>query len=209
MDYINYLGSVLFSLFIVVGPIDNGAIFGFLTRNYTFKDRNKTALKACMVAGVILLTFPLVGQKILLLLNIEFFALKIAGGILLLLLAIQIVLGESADEDALDSKHRNKDIAIFPLAIPLIAGPAAMTKTVDMFNDAPSVVHQIGFLAMVAAIITISYLLFLLGGTLVRLVGPKGADALARTLGIVLAAMSIDMIIVGLKTSGLLGKFLG
>lgn len=204
MDYLAFAGTVLSSLFLIIGPIDNGAIFGFLTKDHTAAERKRIALKASFIAGIVLIIFPIAGRYIMELLDISFFAIKIGGGILLLLLAIQIVLGEAEDHEALETKHKNRDVSVFPLAIPLVAGPGAMMMSIDLFSRSNDIVMQGIVLGGVVVLMLISYFCFIGGGHIVRLFGPNGADALARALGILLAAIAVDMIVEGVIISGLI-----
>lgn len=189
----------------MVGPIDNAAIFAGLTHNHTKKERRAIAFKATLIAGIVLIFFPILGDKILFYIDVEFYALQLGGGILLLILGIQVVMNdyESSENLALEHKHA-KDFSVFPLAIPLIAGPGAITQSLILFGKANGdIIKQGSVLACIAILMVVSYVMFLFASHISRILGEKGAETLARILGIFLTALAMNIIVDGFKASGL------
>lgn len=197
----DYFWKVFAILFIAVGPIDNAAIYAGLAHDYTKKELKSMAYRACLIAGAVLIIFSFAGNYILGVINIQLFALQIGGGILLMLLAIQTVMGSSGTGAVTDALHR--DLAVFPLAMPLIAGPATITQATLLVGGARGDIgKQMAVLLGIVVLIVISYVLLRLAGLVTRLLGAKGAEMFARVLGILLAALAADLIIQGISNSG-------
>lgn len=189
----------------MVGPIDNAAIFAGLTHNHTKKERRTIAFKACLISAIVLILFPIVGDKILYYIDVEFYALQLGGGVLLLILGIQIVMNDYESAEELATKHKHtKDLSVFPLAIPLIAGPGAITQSLILFGKTNGDTTLQGLVLLcIAILMVVSYVMFLLAGQITRLLGDKGAETLARILGIFLTALAMNIIVDGFKASGL------
>lgn len=200
----DYFWKVFAILFIAVGPIDNAAIYAGLAHDYTKKELKSMAFRACLIAGSVLIIFSFAGNYILGVINIQLFALQIGGGILLMLLAIQIVMGSSSTGGVTGELHR--DLAVFPLAMPLISGPATITQATLLVGGARGdFSKQMAVLLGIFVLMVISYVLLRLAGLVTRLLGAKGAEMFARVLGILLAALAADLIIQGLVNSGVFG----
>ena len=191
-------------LFIAIAPIDNAAVYAALGHNYTRKELNRMALRAVLIAGIVLGLFSILGNYILTVVGIGLYSLQIGGGVLLMLLAVQIVMSEQASMDDMAKKHKHRDISVFPLAMPLIAGPAAITQMTLLMGGKDWDI-KVSVLAAMFAIMFISYLLFRAAGWVTKLLGDNGAEMLSRILGILLAALAADLIIGGLRASGLFG----
>jgi multiple antibiotic resistance protein len=188
------------AIIVVTDPFGNVPLFLALTDGFTEKDRKKIITKASVTALLILLLFALVGEYILQYLKVHISSLKIAGGLLLLVIAYDMMLGQSRRYSPVELEDR-KGVAITPMATPLIAGPGAMT-TVMIYMTAATTTYQ--KLLIIAAIV-IAMLLFwaiTINSDLVyRAVKKDGARALTKIMGIVLAAIAIEMVISGVKAA--------
>ena len=158
-----------------------------------------------LIAGGILVTFVIVGDALLRALGIGVPAFQIAGGVLLFLLAVDMLfarhsgLRSTTEREQREAEHR-KDISVFPLAIPLIAGPGALTTVLLMVSeqgDNPAVIGATLVVVMLVLAMTLGSLL--LSGRLLRLIGETGANVISRVLGVVLAALAAQYILDGLQ----------
>ena len=193
-------------LFIAVGPIDNAAVYAGLGHRYTPQELKRMAFRACLVATIVLLSFSVAGNFILKMLDLDLFALRIGGGVLLFILSIQIVMEEHQSAEEFSKKHKNRDLSVFPLGVPLIAGPATITQmTIFLSSARGDLVKQGIIIGSLLALMVLSYILLRAAGKITKLIGEGGAEILSRVLGILLAAISVDLIITGLKDSGLFG----
>ena len=192
-------------LSVVIDPIGVTPVFGALTRGGGEAYRRRMALKGTVLAALILLIFALMGDWLLTTLGIGLPAFKIAGGLLLFLIAIDMVFarhsGGRSTTGAEEQEARAKeDISVFPLAFPLIAGPGALTTILLMVGEAHG--RALDFLAMVAVLLLVlaATLLCLLGaGRLMKLLGETGANVVDRLFGVILAALAVQFVIDGIK----------
>ncbi|MFN3827686.1 MAG: MarC family protein [Micavibrio sp.] len=193
--------SAFVSLFVVVDPFGTAAVFAVLTSAMTQKQKFYIALKAMIIAISILLIFSYVGKALLDYMHISLPAFRVAGGALLFVTAFRMIMGYH-DPDQLESETTiykdRSDIAVFPLAIPMHAGPGVMTAVI-MFSTAAQ--DFVSHLQVAAAIVLVQILaLFsLLGaGVLSRFFGATGNSIIARVMGILLAAMAVQFIADGI-----------
>ncbi len=195
--------------FATMGPFDNLAPFAAMTKDYSPAERRKTAIRATLVAASIIVVFGVAGDDLLNFFGIHMPAFKIAGGILLLIASIEMVTGSSEDE----GDHKNgarKDIAIFPLAIPLIAAPDALVAVVLQVERAKGdFVTELGILG-VALLVNLMVLAGLLStGYIIRLLGKQGIEVLSRVVGVLLTALAIEFILEGLAEANLFKVIVG
>ena len=202
---IELLFDTFIILFVVVDPIGLAPMFAALTRDDTPRQRRRLALRGVLIAGGILVTFVIVGDALLRALGIGVPAFQIAGGVLLFLLAVDMLfarhsgLRSTTEREQREAQHR-KDISVFPLAIPLIAGPGALTTVLLMVGeqgDNPAVIGAT--LVVVMLVLAIALGSLLLSGRLLRLIGETGANVISRVLGVVLAALAAQYILDGLQ----------
>lgn len=202
----NYLTSALATLLVVADPIFLSAIFLGLTTGLSVKDRREVAFRGSLIAFCILVSAGLGGAKLLDLLGISLSAFRIAGGLLLLSAAAEMVfdrrssrLQETA-KTAVDVDHV-KNIAAFPLAIPLMAGPGAITAMILLSGKAQGSYELLGGLFAVAAVVMLGcYVCFLMAEQISKTMGITGRAVISRLLGIILAALAVQFIIDGVKT---------
>lgn len=193
------------TLLVIVNPFAVAPIFVSLTQSDSFAVKRKIAKKACLISVILLLVFAFAGGKLLDLMRISPEAFRITGGFLLLLAAIDMVLskgGSASSGDAKTDAHKHDDICVYPLAIPLLAGPGALTSTVLLMREA-NTMHfnaEIGVICVVLAVSAITLTSLLLGDRLMKILGTTGTNVLTRVCGIILSAVSIDNIIKGVIT---------
>ena len=201
---IELLFDTFIILFVVVDPIGLAPMFAALTRDDT-PAAAPAELRGVLIAGGILVTFVIVGDALLRALGIGVPAFQIAGGVLLFLLAVDMLfarhsgLRSTTEREQREAEHR-KDISVFPLAIPLIAGPGALTTVLLMVSeqgDNPAVIGAT--LVVVILVLAIALGSLLLSGRLLRLIGETGANVISRVLGVVLAELAAQYILDGLQ----------
>lgn len=196
--------SALVTLLVVVDPIGLVPIFISMTEGLPATARRQVAVRASLIAFGILCGAALIGGWLLRELSIGLPAFRIAGGLLLFSIAsemafgVRIVRQAHEAEAALDEQVRN--IAAFPLAIPLMAGPGAITAAILLAGRAGNDVIQLGALLAVIAIVLLSCLIaFMLGARVAKLLGITGSIVLERLLGVILAALAVQFVIDGVR----------
>jgi len=201
---LHFLISALVTLFVVVDPIGLVPTFIGVTEGMPASLRHQVALRAALIAGLILIGSALIGDWLLAALGISLPAFRMAGGLLLFAIAFEMLFGvrmrreSEAAEEAIEEHAR--DIAAFPLAIPLMAGPGAMTATVLLAGRANGDPVLLGVLLAVAVAVCGACLLsFLLAGRISRLIGNTGNIVLSRLLGVLLAALAVQFVVDGVR----------
>jgi multiple antibiotic resistance protein len=192
--------------FVVVEPISLIPLFTGLTAGATRHYKRRMALKAVGVSAVILLLFALGGAAFLKLMGISLEAFRIFGGLLLFLLALEMVFAResgtrTSSSEAAESRRR-ADISVFPLAFPFIAGPGALATILLWFGPlhlAGQAALFVTLLAAVALVLAIALVLMLLADPLMRVIGVTGANVAARLLGVILGALAVQFVLDGLR----------
>lgn len=183
----------LMFLWATIDPIGTLALFAALTANFTAKRRRHTALKAILYSGAILLSSILVGQIFLTYMGIQLISLQLSGAIILFLFGIQMVFGNSSPDST--AKEPEHDIAVFPLAIPAIATPGGIMAVIILTdNQVFDIQTQFCTAGVLIGILTITYCFMLLATPIMKVIGKNGAAILVKLMGMVLAALSIEII---------------
>ncbi|SFZ84988.1 multiple antibiotic resistance protein [Devosia enhydra] len=200
----------LATFFATVGVADIAFIFAALTKDVSHGRRFAFATRGALVAGGILLVFGVIGDGILKVFGITLPALRTAGGVLLLLIAIDMVFarhsgatGTTDDEEA-ESRQRD-DLSIFPLAMPLLAGPGAISAVILLTTGAESDLDRWLVLLALVLIMVLAWITMLLAIPIQRLLGLTGLAVVSRIVGILLAALAVQFLFDGIAASGLLG----
>jgi multiple antibiotic resistance protein len=188
------------ALFIVIDPIGLAPLFIALTRGHTQSARLKIGLRALAVSAALLLVFGLAGDMVLSFLGISLPAFRIAGGILLFLTALDMLFDRRtkrrSDQAGGSSDH---DPSIFPLAMPLIAGPGAIATMILLTGQAGGNALYITQIMLVAgAVLLVVLALFAMAAPMERILGPVGINVVTRLLGMLLAALSVQLVLDGL-----------
>ncbi|ODT71798.1 MAG: antibiotic resistance protein MarC [Pelagibacterium sp. SCN 63-23] len=198
------------TLFATVGVADIAFIFAALTKDNTAAQRRIFATRGVLVALAILLFFAVLGNAILDVFGITIPALRTAGGILLLLIAIDMVFARhsggtgTTDEEEIEARQSH-DISVFPLAMPLMAGPGAISAVILLTTGATSDLEFWLVLAAIVVILALCWLTLLIAIPIQRLLGLTGLSVVSRVVGILLAALAVQFVFDGIRTSGLLG----
>ncbi|MCY3669628.1 MAG: MarC family protein [Alphaproteobacteria bacterium] len=189
--------------FAAVGPPDVAVVFAAITARHSLEERRRMALRATLAASAILLFFAFFGNSLLSYLGISLSALRIAGGILLFLIAIDMVFarmsgGSSATEQEQAEAVQRDDVAIFPMATPLIAGPGSIGSAILLVAEAQGEAMRIlSVLSGLACVMLATFALMRLSIHVQRVLGATGANAIMRVLGILLAALAVQFILDG------------
>src|SRR5476651_476640 len=203
---LEYLVAALVTLLVVVDPVGLVPTYVAITSGLPAKARRSVALRACLIAGAILAGSALAGDWLLRTLSITLPAFRIAGGLLLFSIASEMVFGlriarqSKAAEEVLEDHVRN--IAAFPLAIPLMAGPGAITATVLLAGrSGGDSVRLVILLGVIAAVLAICLVVFTLAGRIAKLLGTTANVVLSRLLGGLLAALAVQYVIDGVRAA--------
>jgi multiple antibiotic resistance protein len=181
------------TLWATIDPIGSLALFVGLTASLSRADRRRVAARSIIYAAVILVVTVVIGQFVLDAIGIHLLSLKLAGGLILFVLSLKMLFGDMDTTAAVDDPGR--DIAIFPLAVPSIAGPGAITAAIVLTdNDVYTVPEQTLTAVMLLAVLLITYVMFLLSEQVLRVIGRSGASILVRIMGIILAALSVELV---------------
>ena len=190
-------------LVVVIDPIGLSPMFAALTHGETPAYQQRMAVKGTALAAGVLVVFVLVGDGLLRALGISLAAFRIAGGVLLFLLAIDMVFARHSGlrsttlREQAEAEQR-KDISVFPLAIPMIAGPGAITTVLLTVGNQPSLMTSLVFLLVLAMVLLLTLGALLLAPRIMAVMGETGANVVTRTLGIVLAALAVQFMLDGL-----------
>jgi len=194
--------------FVVVEPVSLVPLFAGLTEGASAAYKRRMAIRAVLVAGLIVLLFALTGAAFLQLMGISIDAFRIFGGLLLFLVALEMVFArESGTRTSVDEQAENRrraDISVFPLAFPFLAGPGALTTILLWFGPVSVAEKPLMFAALFGCallVLLISLLMMLLAGRLMRIVGVTGANVANRLLGVVLGALAVQFVIDGIRAA--------
>ena len=201
---LDYVVAALVTLLVVVDPVGLTPAFLGVTAGLPRPARRQVALRACLIAFVILAGAALAGDWLLRTLSISLPAFRIAGGLLLFSIASEMVFGvriaRQSETAGKAVEEHVRDIAAFPLAIPLMAGPGAITAAVLLAGRAGGDPFRLGVLiAIVAAVMAACLVVFAFAGQVERLLGRTGNTVLSRLLGVLLAAMAVQFVVDGVK----------
>ena len=197
------------TLFIIIDPPGLAPLFLAMTQGRTAKQRRAIGLRACIISFVLMLVFLFAGEAVLGFVGISMPAFRIAGGILLFLTALEMLFQrrqarreENAQEGAADHED---DPSVFPLALPLIVGPGAITTIILLAGQAEGAADFVAIVGVLTAVLLMVFLSFLASGLIERALGKTGINIVTRVLGMLLAALAIQFILDGVRQSFGLG----
>lgn len=191
------------TLLVMVNPVEAAAAFDTLTAGDSEAKRTSIALRSTIVAGIILIAFGFAGETVLRALGVGIPAFQIAGGLLLLKVGFNMVFAQDTDtQDASVQKHTaRQDPSVFPLAIPIISGPGALTAIVTTWAKThDDFLRILVVLAVTLIVFLLTYTTMRASQWLTKRLGPTGVDAVGRLTGIIVAAISIQLVIDGVQT---------
>jgi multiple antibiotic resistance protein len=202
---LEFMFNSLLTLLVVIDPLGLSPIFAALTRGYPEKRKREAAIRGTVLGAAILFLFTLAGNVLLEALGISIPAFRIAGGILLFFLALDMIFASPTglrsrtirEQEEISYEH---DVSVFPLAIPLIAGPGAIT-TVLLYTGERSAIEVVAFLVVLLAVLLLTFFSLLLAPHIMRLFGETGSNVLTRVLGVLLAALAVQFVLDGLGAS--------
>jgi multiple antibiotic resistance protein len=201
LDDQNLLVTQFLTLWAMLDPIGHLPLFLGATGDLSPQERRRSAILAVVFAFFILVFFGVAGQFLLHAMGISLMSFQIAGGIILLLFSISMVLGDppSAAKPASDFINDPLDVAVYPLATPIIAGPGSMLAIILLTdNNRFTASQQALTLGILAVVLSLMLLVFLLSDVLSRLFGRGGTNVLRRIMGVLLAALAINLIVTAL-----------
>jgi multiple antibiotic resistance protein len=202
------------TFFAVIGPIDSAVIAASLTPHATRAERRAISIKAVAIATLIVLAFALFGQPVLTQLGVSLPALQVAGGIILLIIALDMTLSRRTparltvkeEEEAETRAERHAEIAVFPIATPLLAGPGAMTSAIVLAAGTkgdPKLL--VAVILSILAVMVITLILLLLAQEVHNLIGLTARKVIVRVFGVLLAALAVQSIFNGLSAAHIFG----
>ena len=194
------------TLFVILDPVGTAVIFVSLTKDWTPLERRAAALRGTTIASILLLVFAFLGGLLMHALGVTLAAFHIAGGILLFLLAIDMAFARPSGIHVptvpeREEARKRDDVAVFPLAFPLIAGPGALTSIVLLLSRAPTTISAIGILGALAVVLALTLVSLLQAERLSSFLGVTGGNVVGRVLGVILAAIAAQFVLDGIAAS--------
>lgn len=200
------------TFFAVIDPIGVGVVFGAISGNLSSKQRMAVAIRSTLIATTVLLLFSFFGQTILTSFGISISALKISGGILLFLVSIKMIFVETSNatsttQDEFEEAKHKDDISVFPLAIPLIAGPAAMGAAILLMSQYEAKISsEIAVIAGLIVVLICCLFFMLATSQMQKFLGVTGINVIQRIFGVLLSALAIQFILDGIVQSNIFIK---
>lgn len=191
------------TLFVVIDPIGLTPIFIALTQGADAPHRRAVALRACVISALILTLFAFFGEAVLGFIGISMPAFRIAGGILLFLTALDMLFERRTERRAGQADAPPPDPSVFPIAIPLLAGPGAIASMILLMGQTGGALQIAGLMGVMVGVVTMALLMFLLAAPIERMLGQTGITVVTRLLGMLLAALSVQFVLDGLRDFGL------
>ncbi len=201
MDLLNTFTAAYIVLFVVVDPLGVAGLFAALTNRLDDTTSRKIAFQASFIAIGLLTVFSFVGLWLLTTLHISLPAFRIAGGLLLFITAFRMIMGYH-DPDQLESEetaYKDKtSIAVFPLAIPLLAGPGTMTAALLLISESALISGKATIIAAIIAVELTALIIMLASTRVTKILGMTGNSLLARVMGVLMAAMAVQFVADGI-----------
>jgi multiple antibiotic resistance protein len=203
---IELFGSVLVTFLVIIDPPGCAPIFASLTRGTPPAHRRAMAIRSSVIAWAILMFFALLGRPMLNWLGISLASFRIAGGIMLFFIAMDMVFERRTERrekraEEIEGTPEAEDISVFPMAIPMISGPGSIASAMLWVSRAETPVHIAVVLAAITDVLLITLGVLLAAGPLMKLIGEKVEAMITRILGVILAALATQFIVDGLKQS--------
>ena len=185
--------------FVVVDPLGNGPIFLSLTQSKNTKEKIQTSIEAVSIATIILISFSVIGKFILSYLSISLASFRIAGGLILFIIALEMLFNKRQERKEQIANEVKDKVSIFPLAIPILSGPAAITSIIVIMSDiGDNIVYQLVSIASLISVMLITLVLFMIISKSGDFINKKIVNVFSRVIAIILAALSVQYIIDGL-----------
>jgi multiple antibiotic resistance protein len=199
MDNITFFIQSFVALFVIIDAIGNVPIFIGLLEGFTEEDRRQIIKRAIIIALLTLFIVTFTGNIIFMLLNIQMYSFKIAGGILLLIIAVEMLFGrKSRTEASEDIEEKKHDLTVTPLAIPLLTGPGALTTGIVLYDSTAGDINKV--LILMASILLsflVSYIILIKSPKVFKYLGKTGTKVIVRVMGLLLLSIAVQFIING------------
>lgn len=193
----------LTALMVIIDPVGVLPLFILLTARYTPRERARTALLTVTAVALLLSASALIGERLLTAMGTSVASFKIGGGMVLLLMALAMLRAEADPVRANPEEHaeagERESVGIVPLAIPLLAGPGAISTVVIEMHRSEAPLHWLGVLGVIATASLVLWLVFRLADPIQRLLGPIGINVVTRLFGLMLAAIAVEIMANGLR----------
>lgn len=198
--------SAFITFFVVIDPPGCAPIYASLTQGATAQQRRSMAIRASFIAAIILFVFALFGEDLLGALHIELDSFRIAGGIMLFLIAIDMVFEkrtERREERAqkIIETPEIEDVSVFPMAMPMIAGPGSIASVMLLMSQNQGMDRSLVVLSALAAVLVLTLIALVAAGPIMRVLGAKAEAVITRLLGVLLGALAAQFVIDGLRAS--------
>ncbi len=197
------------TMFIIIDPPGLAPVFIALTQGMSAAQRRVIAIRACIISAVLMIVFLLMGEAVLGFIGISMDAFRIAGGILLFLTALDMLFQKRQarrEENAAEGQAEHEDDpSVFPLALPLIVGPGAITTIILLAGEATGAADVAAIVGVLLAVLLIVLLAFLAAPAIERALGKTGLNIVTRVLGMLLAALAVQFVLDGLRGFGIGG----
>lgn len=198
--------SAFVTLFVVIDPPGCAPIYAGLTKGASARQARVMAVRACVIAAAILLVFALFGEQLLGALHIELDSFRIAGGIMLFLIALDMVFEKRTQRreeraEKVAATPEVEDVSVFPMAMPMLAGPGAIAAVMLLQNEAQGPEQTLVVLGALAAVMVLTLLALIAASPLMKLFGARVEAVITRLLGVLLAALAAQYVIDGLRAS--------
>jgi multiple antibiotic resistance protein len=196
--------SAFITLFVVIDPPGCAPIYAGLTKDASTAQARNMAIRATFIASLILLVFALFGQDLLAALHIELNAFRIAGGLMLFWIAWEMVFEKRTQRreeraEKVAATPEVEDVSVFPMAMPMLAGPGAIAAVMLLQNEAQGLEESLIVFAALGAVLVITMIALIAAGPLIRLLGDRVEAVITRLLGVLLAALAAQYVIDGMR----------
>ena len=203
---IEVFGSALVTFLVIIDPPGCAPIFASLTRGTPGRHRRSMAIRSSMIAWAILMFFALLGRPMLHALGISLASFRIAGGIMLFMIALDMVFERRTQRresraQSIEGTPEAEDISVFPMAIPMIAGPGSIASAMLWVSRADGTAQVAAVLAAITVVMLLTMFALLAAGPIMKVIGEKLEAMITRVLGVILAALAAQFVIDGLKQS--------
>ena len=189
------------TLFVIIDPPGLTPVFIALTQGMSNQQRRNIALRACIISAVLMLVFLFLGEAVLSFIGISMPAFRIAGGILLFLTALEMLFQKRQERRAENANQEQEDPSVFPLALPLIVGPGAITTLILLSGQTQSASDYFAIIGVMLSVLLIVFLAFLSAPPIERALGKIGINIVTRVLGMLLAALATQFVVDGVRQS--------
>lgn len=198
--------SAFVTLFVVIDPPGCAPIYASLTSGANAAQRRSMAIRAVLIAGAILIFFALLGEALLAFLHIDLDSFRIAGGIMLFIIAVDMVFEKRTERreqraEKVKATPEVEDVSVFPMAMPMIAGPGSIASVMLLVSQNEGLERAGVIFAALLAVLLLTMAALLTAGPLMRVMGQKAEAVITRLLGVLLAALAAQFVIDGLKAS--------